>query len=305
MRAPRPDVAAFRVLPLLWIVVLALATPHAGAEVPAGAVLATLPFLASHPPRRIVIDLAPSENARRMPLWVDTGAAVSLVSPRLAREMGLRSGDVHRRATVTGDEIRIQVGSRAGFEYGVLGGDFLARYVVELDFAKRRVRFLDPERYEVPASVAADGEAVLPLKIAVARPALRARLDGEPFDLLVDTGAQTGVLLSGAVAARAGIASAAVPDYRGAGFAGPIELEVGDAQRLELGPFRFARVPVVVAPRGVHHQGFPGDSILGYDVLVQFAAVRIDYPRKRIWLKRDPDAQPIRDPRLQEPPARP
>ena len=44
-----------------------------------------------------------------------------------------------------------------------------------------------------------------------------------------------------------------------------------------------------VAPQGFYNQGFPGDSLIGYDLLAQFL-VRIDYPRRRLWLRREPAA---------------
>jgi hypothetical protein len=42
---------------------------------------------------------------------------------------------------------------------------------------------------------------------------------------------------------------------------------------------------VIVAPKGLYNQGLGNDSVIGYDVLDQFV-LRIDYPRRRLWLKR-------------------
>src|SRR5215470_7901328 len=126
------------------------------------AVLASLPFEKEAPPRTIVIDLAPKGNARRLRFQLDTGASISYVSPRLARAMGVKVSrikqDAYRRSTVLGRDVQFYVdtsssdsGSANGQEWGLLGGDFLSDYVVELDFARQRVRFLDPDRYAVPA----------------------------------------------------------------------------------------------------------------------------------------------------------
>ena len=59
---------------------------------------------------------------------------------------------------------------------------------------------------------------------------------------------------------------------------------------LKLGPFSFAGVPTVVNPRGWYNIGLPSESVVGYELLEQFATVRIDYPRHRLWLERNPDA---------------
>jgi predicted aspartyl protease len=297
----------------LW---LALAVPALGAEPdppgaaepPAEAVLASLPFDPAAAPRTIAIDLAPKGNARRLPFQLDTGANASVVTPRLAHAMGVKvsrtKSDPYRRRTVLGRDVQFSVDTRRGdtaaaataIEWGVLGGDFLSHYVVELDFAQRRVRFLDPDRFEVPAAAGAPGEAVLALQLVSNRPALRASLDGQPVDLLIDTGAAFGLLLSGAIARQAGIAFARVPGFTVHGAVGTVEGHAGDVGRLELGPFSFAQVPAVVAPNGFYNLGFPGDSVLGVDLLAQFL-VRIDYPRARLWLRRDADAGPLFDPR--------
>lgn len=119
--------------------------------------IADLPFHEDAPPYRIVVDVAPEGNARRMPLMLDTGAATSVMSPRYARDLGVRvdplQQDPYRRATVLGRDLLFHVYTRrsdtattgGGFEFAVLGGDFLSRYVLELDFRTRRVRFFDPD----------------------------------------------------------------------------------------------------------------------------------------------------------------
>src|SRR5262245_27858742 len=114
------------------------------------AVLASLPFEKGAPARTIVIDLAPKGNARRLPFQLDTGATNSVLSPRLARSMGISVSrtphGAYRRSTVLGRDVQIYVdtrrsdtGSSSGRESALLGGDFLSQYVVELDFAGERV----------------------------------------------------------------------------------------------------------------------------------------------------------------------
>ncbi len=275
-----------------------LAAP-AGAEPDPLAVVAELPFLASEQANRVYVDLAKPDSHRRLRVLLDTGAVFSVFTPRAAREIGVRpkrlKPDPYRRATSLGRDLQFlidtstsETASKTGWEYGLLGGNFLDDYVVELDFPGRRVRFLDPRRYEVPRSSEAADEAVIPLEIVSSRPGLRVKVNGRPMTLLLDTGAPLGLMLSGELAARGGAVSAPVPDFHmGGAMLAKAETELGEVATLEIGPFRFERVPAVVAPQGWFNIGFPGESMLGYDLLAQFQ-VRIDYRRGRLWLRRVP-----------------
>jgi predicted aspartyl protease len=205
-----------------------------------------------------------------------------------------RKADPYRRATVLGRDLLFWIDSRStdtasrtGWEYGLLGGDFLAEYVVELDFAARRVRFLDRDRYRVPESASSEGEAVLPIKVVSNRPGLRFQVNGRELEMLLDTGMPWALMLSGELARAAGVAS--VPDTRFGMMSvmGPVEAEVGEARRVALGPFVFENVPVAVAPKGWFNIGYPGDSMIACDLLAQFL-VRLDYERRRVWLRRNP-----------------
>jgi hypothetical protein len=276
---------------------------------PAEAVLATLPFESGAPPRTIVIDLAPKGNARALPFQLESGASTSFVTPRLAREMGVKvsrtKSDAYRRRTVLDRDVQFYLDTRrgdtdstSGREWGLLGGDFLAEYVVELDFSKKHVRFLDPKRFEVPASVDAAGEAVLPIRLVGNRPGLRVSVAGQARELLIGTSMDFALLLSGEVARAADVATAPLPPEHTElqGVFASAKIEAGDLSKLEIGPFAFERVFTVVAPQGFYNVGFPGDSVIGYDLLAQFL-VRIDYPRQRIWLRRRADAPAFFDPR--------
>jgi len=271
------------------------------------AVLASLPFEKEAPPRTIVIDLAPKGNARKLRFQLDTGATNSFLSPRLARSMGINVSrtphGAYRRSTVLGSDVQLFVdtrrsdtGSSSGREFALLGGDFLSQYVLELDFAQQQVRFLEPRRFEVPSALDAPGEAVLPMKVVSNRLAVLGLLDGHAVELLLDTGADLGLMLSGDVAREVGLTFTPVPGFELRGLVGNAAGHAGDLARLTLGSFSFEKVPTVVSPTGFYNLGFPGDSLMGYDLLAQFL-VRIDYPRQRIWLRQRADAPPFFDPR--------
>jgi predicted aspartyl protease len=283
------------------LVPLAPASGEGAADVPKEAVLAEIDFQKSDEVNRIFVDLAP-EGARAFPLMLDTGATFSVLSPRLARDLGVSVRAIkdspYRRATLLGRDLQFWVdvtssdtGTRMGWEYGLLGGNFLEEYVVELDFAARKVRFLDPDRFTVPATTSLPGETVVPMRIISRRPAVPLSLNGKPLDLLLDTGAPGSILLSGTSAEATGVS--AIPDtkIRTSLTVGPVDTLLAQIERLGIGGFELAGVPAMIAPTGDYNVGVPSNSIVGYDVLALFL-VRLDYRSGRLWLRRRADVKP-------------
>jgi predicted aspartyl protease len=266
----------------------------------AEAVIAEVPFLTSDEPNRILVDLAP-DGYPPFRMMIDTGAADSVLTPRYAQKLGVivrRTKDTpYRHATRLGRDLQFWVdvsssdtASKTGWEYGLLGGTFLREYVVELDFAGRQVRFLDPERYKVPEKVEAENEAVIPIKVVGNRLILPVSIGTGVVQVMLDTGAWDSVILSGDAARKVEISSTPLPGLGAGSVWGPVEVEFAEADRLRVGPFELTHVPLLVAPKGWYNMGPATDSLIGYDILSQFV-VRIDYPRQRLWLQRRPNAE--------------
>ena len=265
-------------------------------DVPADAVLAVLPFLDSPEPDRIIVDLAPEGSAKPLRLMLDTGATEAVMTPLVARKLGVsirpQKWDPYRRPTRLGRDLQFFIdastsdtGSRTGWEYGIVGGQFLAEYIVEIDIPGRRVRLLDRERFTVPAAVTASDEAVLPIRVVGQRPGVEVEINGAKALLMLDTGCPTPAVISGKLAARTSLTSAPVPGWTGGSTLGPMEVELGEAAHLRLGPFEFADVMLEVAPNGWYNQVFPENSVIGYDLLAPFV-LRLDYANQRLWLRR-------------------
>ena len=285
----------------LGLVVLSLALAaraDAPADPPAEAIVGTLPFLAAQETNRIFVNLAP-DGEKEFRLILDTGAEGSLLTPRYARELGVNVRSARDRAyereTRLGRNLQFWVdtsssesASRTGWEYGLLGGNFYGEYVLDLDFKQRRVRLIDASRWQVPQSVAAPDEAVLPLRVMGNRPFAKIGLEGKEVDVLLDTGDPAVLSLSGASARRAGFDKPPLGKVDVAGVLGRIESYAVEANELTVGPFKFAPAPIVFSPKGAYNMGGSSDSALGYDLLCHFH-VRIDYPHKRLWLKREDD----------------
>jgi predicted aspartyl protease len=272
------------------------ALAEAAPEPPPESVLAVLPFEAGHETNRVMVNLAP-EGGRPFVMMLDTGASVSVITPRMARELGVRVRTLkdtpYRRATRLGRDLQFWVdtessdtAARTGWEYGLLGGEVLDDYVVEIDFPGRRVRFLDPKEYEVPEQVDATDERVARLVRAATRVSVPIRVNGHDLVVMLDTGAPGTGILSGKAALDAAIDVAALPAFGHRGTVlGPMQTSLYEATDFALAGLALGRVPLLVAPKGWYNQAGPNDSVVGYDVLAPFV-VRIDYARKRLWLKR-------------------
>jgi hypothetical protein len=281
---------------LLAAALLGFAASSAAAEeVPPEAVLAELPFLDSPEPNRIIVDLAPEGSAKPLRLMLDTGASDAVLTPRVARDLGVQvrrtKQSAYRRPTRLGRDLQFFIdvsssdtGSTAGWDYGVFGGQFLSEYVVEIDFPRRRVRLIDPKKFSVPAQVSAEGEAVLPVRMVSQRPGVEVEVNGAKSMLMLDTGS-TGTVISGKVAQRAKLTSEPAEGLSSGTVLGPMEVELGEARSLRIGPFEFSDVLLEVAPKGWYNIGFPDQSVIGYDLLAPFV-LRLDYPNQRLWLRR-------------------
>ncbi len=281
--------------------VIALAALLIPATLPADepaseAVLADLPFLPATGRDReneVRIDLAPP-GAHPLRLLIDTGSPGSFATPRAARELGIslrRSKQTpYRRATRLDRDVEISVDTRrgdtaetAGGEWAVLGAPFLSAFVLEIDFPGRRVRFLDPERFEVPARAAAPNEAVLPIRLVGNRPIVEIELGTARIPAAITTGAPGTLLLPGGWVPGTSL----TPDLAVTATLSPApgegRLEAVTAARFQIGPFVESEVPMLVAEHGAQGAGARSEALLGVDLLKRFV-LRIDYARRRLWI---------------------
>lgn len=290
--------AFFRTRRCALVAALLLAGAAAADEPPAEAVVGVLPFQDGNEANRIFLDLAP-DGSDPFVMLLDTGADTSVLTPVMARRLGVSvrrtKSTPYRRATRLGRDLhfwidtrRTDTGSRTGDEYGLLGGEFLGGYVVELDFPGRRVRFLDPKRYRVPETVESPDERVVPFERVSSRVLVPVEMNGKSVEVLLDTGAPDNAILSGSAAERVGVDVASLPRFGSADTVmGPMQVRLYEASSFRFAGFEFDPLPILVAPRGWYNLG-PNDSVIGYDLLRQFV-VRIDYPRRRLWLQRSGD----------------
>ncbi|HEX2078486.1 MAG TPA: aspartyl protease family protein [Longimicrobium sp.] len=229
---------------------------------------------------------------------VDSGASICVVDAALAERRGLeRAG----RGSVSGagagrvaaDTIRggvqVEVGGEAaecertvaidlsGLTEplrqrvdGILGFDFLRRYVVEIDYAERRLRLHDPRSYRY----ASTGRRI-PLQFRNRQPYVTARISvghGPPVErtLLVDTG--SGDAVDDSLLLQSPRPTRTVTG--GVGLGSTYQVTSGFLDAVELGGFRFTDVPGVA----------PGPSLVGGAVLRRFTVI-LDYGRQEMILE--------------------
>lgn len=253
---------------------------------------------------RMIVNVAPASH---QPFWLylDTGATDTVLTPQAARENGVTvrrtKSSPYIQSTSLGVPLRFYVdtrwsdqSSRTGWDYGLLGGRFLAQFVVEFDFDAEVVRFYDPKKFSVPESVTAPDETVVPIRLTNNRPFIKVDVGGsKPLQVLVDTGAPPTILASANALKRVGIETQGLPAYAKGGFTvGTTDLTLKEHQAIRIGSFDLGEVPMEVAPRGAFNLGGNTDSLIGYDIISLFT-VRIDYPNRRLWLKRREDARPV------------
>jgi hypothetical protein len=168
---------------------------------------------------------------------------------------------------------------------GILGYDFLSRFVVELDYPRQRIRLHDPARYR-------HGDAgAIPITLEGSTPWIDASISvpGRPpitGHFTVDTGCACHVAMTTPFTDTNhlldAVHTAKLGDYAGAG--GMTETVSGEIPALHIGGVTIDR-PLATFSRD--HKGATADpdsaGLIGAEVFRRFVLV-LDYARGRMWL---------------------
>lgn len=168
---------------------------------------------------------------------------------------------------------------------GLLGGDFFARHVITLDYAKNDVALHDPASYMPPR-----GAIVIPLDLDTGWPVAHGSVttpDGRtlPANFLVDTGVRFTLALFTPFCERHGLTGTIRDAVVGYGVGGASRGDVARVASLALGGFEVTK-PVVIYSRdttGVFSMDGP-DGIIGGELLKR-ARTTFDYPHRRLVLE--------------------
>lgn len=299
LRPDRPRTARARCALLALALIAVLATSATGApppapadDVPPEAVLADLAMLATPGAPRIAIDLAPP-GTKPFPAVLDTGIIASLASDAVLARIGATKlperGRAFERPTALGRPLAVfrpMMGDAALANEDAVrfGGAFLRGVIVELDFERRRVRFLDPERYAIPERDDRLGRAVLPIHDYAARPRVAIELNGQPVEVFLDTTVAAPLWLDTRDVAKAAIDPRPLPVVREARRRGS-RVRFFPTDAVKLGPFDLGLVPALVGGMGQVDEFGGSGAAIGLDLLSQFK-VRLDIANHRLWLER-------------------
>jgi hypothetical protein len=273
----------------------------------------TLPFrlLNNH----IIVDVR-VDGRGPFPFLVDTGGH-DIVTPATVRALGLGSqGDVPaggsgEQSTTSGyvHVKRIDAGGAVltdqtvvtldfsplaveGLQLGgMLGLEFLERFVVEFDYGARTMTIMDPRPFDAAARGGAGAE--LEFTFYEHMPQISGTLDGMPVRLNIDTGSRSDLTLTSPFVERADLRKKypnGLTTTEGWGATGPTKPYLIRARSLSLGPVSSPR-PIVGLSTSIKGAFSDAnyDGNVGSGVLKRFK-VTFDYARRRIYLQ---DARPI------------
>ena len=256
-------------------------------------------------------------GSRPLQFTLDSGASSSVISQRVADELGLGAKGAHRESnlgtgesaptvsraanvtlTVSGIDLRkkeISVVSMEALESaighridGILGAEIFQRYVVEIDYVHCQIVLFDPRNYKYDGA----GQA-LPIQLRNDRPFLRATValhGGAPVQglFIIDSGAAGTLILSSPFVRKHQMLSPiqkTVP-YFVHGIAGQAPQMLARADSLQLGTFVIVHpdVALSIATRG--STADPSyDGAIGAEVLRRFKVI-FDYSQNQVILER-------------------
>ncbi len=245
----------------------------------------------------------------------DTGATISVLDSTYAASIGLKgegfmqaqgAGAAGSASFVTLDSIAVHGPGEAGVSIagaklaimsvapafsayfwnemaGVLGYDFISRFVVTIDYDQGVLELHDPATFAY-----AGKEQPLPMVMNGVVPGVTATIDGAYTGVFrVDVGSSSTVDIHGPFASRHGLEDKLVGarDVEGVGFGGHFTTRYGRLSRMAIGPYAWdaPMVSVARAAEGAFaSEEFAGN--IGNRVLERFK-VTLDYDHRRIYLE--------------------
>ncbi len=254
---------------------------------------------------KLVLVQVQLENSR--PLWfvLDSGSARMLVDKRVADSLKLKSADA---AYVQGagagrvpinliHDVSIQINGLKSRHHefasidlsgstgetgrpidGILGYEFLSRFVVTIDYPRQQLIIRDPNSADALPGVP------VPLEIEKNWPFIKARLAVKGIPpvtdrFLLDSGSNDAVGHPIIKQLTNGVRQTTT----GNGLGQPVSGYIGTADALEIGDFKFKNVTLACCG-GTEETS----KLIGSGILSRFT-VTFDYPHSKIWLRPIPE----------------
>jgi len=242
-------------------------------------------------------------------LWVlDTGAGMSVISDAFAKELGLKlEGDL-KGTGAAGTQVSLKLATLPPFELpgvefdsqtvavldmkalnqtigfdcaGILGFDFLSRFVTKVDYANLLLSFYDPETFKYLG----DGHEVnMHLTENLFR--VDATLDGvHKGSWLFDMGASS-TSLDGALAVRQGLTKKRVVELLGRGAGRAFKLESVKCQKLEFAGFLVDNPIIIFSTDGIDTTVRSDETGALGNILFRNFVIYCDYAHEKLIVER-------------------
>ncbi len=218
-------------------------------------------------------DFAAKAKVAPLKVSFDASGVAGDVALGMARTNTIEFGDgstLHDALVATGLRNESWLGD------GLIGFDFLARAIVEIDLDAKNMRIYDPEGTPPNTS---GGVVVVP-DLSELVPVIPAKLNGSVATrAMLDSGNAGSVLLNSELRGRTRtmIDRQKGFEYRVTGVAGRAEdVECGQLDSIDLGALHYLHAPVCFALTQPHDE-----ALLGYDLIRNFNLV-FDYPHDKI-----------------------
>ena len=166
---------------------------------------------------------------------------------------------------------------------GVIGFDFIQRFVDEIDYDHRVLTLMDPKEFRYAGKGAA-----IPMTLAGATPVVAMKLDGAAEgQFRLDVGSGATVDLHGPFVKAHGLLEGSSPrlEITGAGFGGTFRSTVRRMGKLSIGPYAWDRP--IVALSGATSGAFTSEDYagnIGNQILQRFVCT-LDYERRILYLE--------------------
>ena len=303
----------------LSVLMAVAATPPepAAALQPAASLPVTIPFEVAN--RHVVVQVKVN-GSRPLSFLLDTGANAAIIRLETARELGLT---LHGEASaggagpgsVAGQMVKGASWSLVGFDRfsqpvtlalpltllptglgrpidGIIGGEFIKQFVLELDYQARSIRLHDRKRFRYDGP----GETV-PIELTPsAAPVVTATLTplgGAPIRhrFMLDIGSGLALAIHTPFVAEHNLLGGGIPTIRASGMAGAGGVSVGRLGRVaafEIGSFKLENVIALFSQDKIG--AFANPSLagnIGAQIASRFRLI-LDYSRKRIMLEPAP-----------------
>jgi aspartyl protease/PDZ domain-containing protein len=266
--------------------------------------------------RHIMIKVKINNSA---PLWfiLDTGDKVAIVDLARAKSLGLNlQGEVHvggaGPGVLTGSTVRDASLSVVGLEGntqpvmmalpldrlqprfghdidGIIGGDFIKQFVVEIDYPAHVLRFHDKDKFTytgpgeiIPMRLNSGGHPIIDADVTVTgRPAIKGKF-------VIDIGSGGALALHAPFVAQEHLPLAdqkTIREIGGGGTGGKVTGRMGRIAELRIGKFHIADTPTLFSEdKGGAFASRELQGNIGGQILTKFK-VFLDYARDRIILE--------------------